>query len=132
MTVGEKIKNKRLELGWSQDELAKRCGYKSRSSINKIELARDLPLKKIEIMAKVLGVTPGYLMGWEEPQPQIHMDYMNEDIANTIVQLRSEGTSLKVIQEYFLLSPQRREIVMNLVHSLLLDEHPEQGHKDSL
>lgn len=131
MTVGEKIKNKRLELGWSQDELAKRCGYKSRSSINKIELARDLPLKKIEIMAKVLGVTPGYLMGWEEPQPQIHIDYMNEDIANTIVQLRSEGTSLKVIQEYFLLSPQRREIVMNLVHSLLLDEHPEQSHTDN-
>jgi transcriptional regulator with XRE-family HTH domain len=66
MTVGEKIKQRRLELNLSQDELAKKVGYKSRSSINKIELARDLPLKKVELMAKALDTTPAYLMGWED------------------------------------------------------------------
>jgi transcriptional regulator with XRE-family HTH domain len=66
MNVGEKIKQRRLELGLSQDELAKKVGYKSRSSINKIELSRDLPLKKVELMAKALDTTPGYLMGWTE------------------------------------------------------------------
>ena len=66
MTVGERIKLRRLELHLSQDELAKRVGYKSRSSINKIELARDLPLRKVELMARALETTPGYLMGWEE------------------------------------------------------------------
>lgn len=70
MTIGEKIKQKRLELNLSQDELAKKCGYKSRSSINKIELARDLPLNKIEVMAKALDVSPAYLMGWEEKRSQ--------------------------------------------------------------
>lgn len=65
MTVGERIKAKRLEIGMSQEELAFKCGYKSRSSINKIELARNLPLKKVELVAKQLGVTPAYLMGWE-------------------------------------------------------------------
>lgn len=67
MTVGERIKQRRLELNLSQEELAKKVGYKSRSSINKIELARDLPLRKVELMAKALDTTPGYLMGWEDP-----------------------------------------------------------------
>ena len=48
MTIGERIKERRIELGYTQDELAKKCGYKSRSSINKIELSRNLPLPKIE------------------------------------------------------------------------------------
>jgi transcriptional regulator with XRE-family HTH domain len=69
MTVGERIKNKRIELNMTQDELAKKVGYKSRSSIQKIEAARDLPLKKISLMALALDCSPGYLMGWEE-QPR--------------------------------------------------------------
>lgn len=74
MTVGERIKSKRVELGLSQDELAKRCGYKSRSSINKIELSRDLPLRKVVQMAKALGCSATYLMGWEEESKYSHID----------------------------------------------------------
>lgn len=66
MTVGERIKEKRLEMNLSQDELAKKVGYKSRSSIQKIECARDLPLKKVTKMASALNCTPSYLMGWED------------------------------------------------------------------
>ena len=68
MTVGERIKQKRIELNLSQDELAKKVGYKSRSSIQKIECARNLPLPKVELMARALGCTPAYLMGWEESE----------------------------------------------------------------
>ena len=129
MTVGEKIKQKRIELGWSQEELAKRCGYKSRSSINKIELARDLPLKKIEIMANVLGVTPAYLMGWEGQEKfdlGEHKDWYNEDIARKFLELKENGYALDMIRMFLQLSHPKQEIVMNLAHSLLLDEHPEQ------
>lgn len=66
MTVGERIKNRREELNYTQEDLAKRCGYKSRSSIQKIESSRDLPLNKVEKMAAALGTTPGYLMGWTD------------------------------------------------------------------
>jgi transcriptional regulator with XRE-family HTH domain len=66
MNIGQRIKQRRLELNLSQDELAKKVGYKSRSSINKIELSRDLPLKKVELMAKALETTPSYLMGWND------------------------------------------------------------------
>ena len=65
MNVGERIKQKRIEMNLTQDELAKKVGYKSRSSINKIELSRDLPLPKVEKVAKALDCSPSYLMGWE-------------------------------------------------------------------
>jgi len=73
MTVGERIKQKRIELNMSQDELAKKVGYKSRSSIQKIECARRLPLPKVEKMATALDCTPSFLMGWEEPNPEEHL-----------------------------------------------------------
>lgn len=48
-TIGSRIRNRREELGLSQDELGKRLGYKSRSSINKIELdQRSLTQSKIK------------------------------------------------------------------------------------
>lgn len=60
------IKKLREELGLSQEELAKRTGYTNRSSIAKIEKGLvDLSQTKIELFAKVLGVAPGDLMGWE-------------------------------------------------------------------
>ncbi len=71
MTIGERIKQKRLELNLSQDELAKKVGYKSRSSIQKIESARNLPITKVEKMANALDCDPGYLMGWTEDSTPI-------------------------------------------------------------
>lgn len=65
--MGERIRKARLEKGLSQAELAELLGYKSRSSINKIEVeGRDIPRSSIVKFAQVLGVTPSYLMGWED------------------------------------------------------------------
>lgn len=76
MDIGNRIKKKRLALGMSQEELAKALGYKSRSSINKIEVdGRGLPQSKIMKIAKVLGTTPSYLMGWEEEQQKVTEAY---------------------------------------------------------
>lgn len=69
-TIGEKIKEARIKKGLSQTELAEQLGYKSRSSINKIEVAgRDIPRSQIVKIAKILDVTPAYLMGWEDDKP---------------------------------------------------------------
>lgn len=66
-SIGERIKLRREALEMSQEELAKRLGYKSRSSITKIEKdGRELPQKKIADIAEVLQTTPSYIMGWEE------------------------------------------------------------------
>jgi len=66
MELNDRIRERRIALNMSQDELAQKLGYKSRSSINKIESgAHDLPLSKVEEIAACLDTTPGYLMGWE-------------------------------------------------------------------
>lgn len=67
MSIGTRIKQKREELGLSQDELAVKMGYKSRSSINKIENGtNDIPQSKVVAFAKALGTSVSYLMGWQE------------------------------------------------------------------
>ena len=71
-TIGSRIRNRREELGLSQDELGKRLGYKSRSSINKIELdQRNLTQSKIKAIAEALETTPAYIMGWDEPDQKL-------------------------------------------------------------
>ena len=94
MTIGERIKSKRLELGLTQDELAKKAGYKSRSSINKIELSRDLPLDKIEKVAKILECSPSYLMGWEDEE--IIKQNVDMDIELTNMDKRLKEYALKL------------------------------------
>lgn len=66
-TIGNNISRFRKELGMTQEDLAKLMGYKSKSTINKIELGiNDIPQSKIVQFAQVLGTTPAELMGWEE------------------------------------------------------------------
>ena len=66
-TIGSNISRFRRELGMTQEDLAKQMGYKSKSTINKIELGiNDIPQSKIVQFAQVLGTTPAELMGWEE------------------------------------------------------------------
>lgn len=75
MTIGERIKERREALGMTQQELADRLGYKSRSTINKIEMnGRNLKQSKIKAFADVLQTTPGYIMGWDNKEDYIIYD----------------------------------------------------------
>lgn len=66
MTIGERVKARRLELGLSVDEVANALG-KNRATIYRYESneIEKLPTTVLEPLANVLGVSPGYLMGWE-------------------------------------------------------------------
>jgi len=67
MILYKNIKKKRLELGMSQEELAKKVGYSSRSMIAKIEAGDiDLYQSKIEEIAIALETTSAELMGWKK------------------------------------------------------------------
>lgn len=62
-TIGDRIKFRRKELGMSQDDLARKTGYKSRSSINKIETGnQELTQPKIKLFAKALETTISYIL----------------------------------------------------------------------
>lgn len=55
----QNIKQRRIQLGMSQSELARRVGYSDKGMISKIESGRiDLPYSKIIDFARVLGTTP--------------------------------------------------------------------------
>ena len=59
---GEYVRYLRQKKGWSQEELATRCGYTSdtrKSTIHKIEAGKsDLPASKIRTLATALGISP--------------------------------------------------------------------------
>ena len=64
MKTGEKIKELREQRGMSQDDLAKAVGYKTRSSIAKIEKGESDPSqKKLVRIAEALEVRPSELLG---------------------------------------------------------------------
>lgn len=64
--INDRIKQRRLELNMSQEDLAKKTGYKTKSAISRIESGqRDLTQSQIELFSKALDTTPSYLMGWE-------------------------------------------------------------------
>lgn len=123
MTIGERIKERRIALGMTQDELAQKIGYKSRSSVNKLESARVLPSRKIEKMAAALECRPAYLMGWtDEPingpfVAAINREYganvtdferlqfndtLSDDERNLIVSYRQADKEVRRLVEYAL------------------------------
>ena len=69
MTIAERIRLKRHELQLSQTELAERADYCDKTRISKIENSgNDISMKQVKRIAKALGVSSAYLMGWETEQ----------------------------------------------------------------
>lgn len=117
MHIGDRIRIRREELKMSQDELARRLGYRSRSSITKIEKdASGLPQTKIASIAKVLLTTPSYIMGWDE-ELESNTEEMAERHAEMI-----QDEDLNEIYVYFkALDQKKRKIVKDLIRSLSED-----------
>lgn len=64
MTIADRIRNKRLELGWNQEDLAKRMGYKDKTSVSKLESSGDnISLKKISRAAEALNADVAEFLG---------------------------------------------------------------------
>lgn len=69
MTFGQRVAKIRKEKKMTQDELAKKIGYTSRSTISKIERdERDVPRPTVTVIAEALGIKPSALMGWEDEE----------------------------------------------------------------
>ena len=66
---GERVRERRQQLGMSQEELAKRLGYTSRSTINKIENGtNDVVQTKVIDFANALDTSIAYLMAWDKSE----------------------------------------------------------------
>lgn len=74
--IGKRIRSKREELGLTQEELAARLGYKSKTTIAKIENGtNDIVQSKVVDFAKALNTSVAYLMGWSESSYPNKSDY---------------------------------------------------------
>lgn len=67
MTIGERVKHRRLELGLSAEDVAEALG-KNRATVYRYESndIEKLPTTVLEPLAMVLRTTPAYLMGWTD------------------------------------------------------------------
>lgn len=67
MTTGERMKQRRKELGFSAEKVAERLGV-SPATIYRYERGdiEKVPGDSLGELAKILQTTPAYLMGWEE------------------------------------------------------------------
>lgn len=112
VNVGQNIALARKQAGLTQEELANRVGYKTKSAINKIELGvRDLPQKKIAQFAQALGVTPGHLMGWDKPGAATEQGALAAKVL-------ADPNLLQMVQNYMGLSEADQYTVRLMVASL--------------
>ena len=113
--VGNNIRKAREALGWTQEELAKRMGYKSKTTVNKVEKGvNDIPQSKIVKYARTLGVTPSVLMGWVT----VETDQKASRIAKVTNLLREDDVLLEMVETLATLSEEKRAVIRPLLATL--------------
>lgn len=101
MTIGERIKQRRIELGLSVDEVAEKLG-KNRATVYRYESndIENLPVGTLEPLATILETTPAQLMGWEDSDNHNsetdNSYYINED-AKELAQFLFENPEYRVL-----------------------------------
>ena len=92
MTVGERIKELRTQLGLSQVEFAEKINV-SKQTLYKYEnnIITNIPSDKIEAAAKVGHVSPSYLMGGDENDGLTEKD--NKDISKDVDNIMAKLTA---------------------------------------
>ena len=91
MAIGDRIRERREQIGMTQQQLADRLGYKSKSAINKIEMGiNGVAQKRIVDFAKALQTSIEYLMEMDsesDENPQHHEYYTNPETAKVAQQI---------------------------------------------
>ena len=86
MELYKNIRSRRIALKMTQQELAQKLGYKSTSTIAKIESGEnDIPQAKLVAFAEALNTTPADLMGLNNVTPVHNLP------ENTVTCTISEG-----------------------------------------
>lgn len=80
MGLKENIKNRRLELNLTLDDVSKKLSI-SKPTLQRYEsgVISNIPSDKIEKLAVILETTPSCLMGWEEKSIEIKLCLTEEE-----------------------------------------------------
>lgn len=122
MNTGDRIKQRRIELGLSADELATRIG-KSRATIYRYENGdiENMPTPILEPLAKALETTPAQLMGWELSAEDIGNVFYSNMTQGVIKQMRATFSDQAVshFETYNELNHQNKNLVDSYTEKLL-------------
>lgn len=106
------IKQRRKELGMSQEELAELVGYKGRSMVSRVEHGDvDLPTTQIKKFAEALNTTPSALMGWnveKEPLKELNIQLFASDDAFLDAKISNDKELKDAIKIYYSLPDEKR------------------------
>ena len=121
MAKGDRIKVLREKFGLTQEELAEKLGT-TKQTIFKYEtnVITNIPSDKIEKMAELFGVSPAYLMGWDEDQTSGQNEgYYFDDEAAELAQEIYEDPELRVLLKAKRdLSKDDMEVIVNMIKAL--------------
>ena len=120
MTIGDRVRARRIEKGMTQSELAQRLGYKSKSSVAHIENGRDIPRAMIVELSEILDTTPGYLMGWNDEQTR----------PETITTEPLTGDERRLLDLFRQLTPKEQGSLIGRAE-LLVEQHREAETEDA-
>ena len=113
--IGENIRKMRELNGLTQEELARRMGYKSKSTINKIESGiNDIPQSKITKFAECLNTSPAVLMGWVNEKTS----KKNDVLADIVMLLRKDDELLSMVEAIATLDPEKRQVIKPVLFAL--------------
>ena len=110
MELYERIRARRMALHMTQQELAARLGYKSTSTIAKIEAGiNDIPQSKIIAFARALATTPGALLGLGDERGAITEKNISQPLSEKNVSLADQERAL--IEKYRKLNEAGKEYI---------------------
>lgn len=110
MTVGERIKKKREELGLSQSELAQKMGYAGKSSVCRAETyGNNITTDKVRKFAKALGCTEAELVGWDEDAK------VRRQLSGIVAE-----DDIRLLTLYTKLDDNDKKIIRDMIYALLL------------
>ena len=113
MKIGDRIKQRRMELDWSQRELANKMGY-NHSTITRIETGKiDISQSRVIQFSEVLGVSIAYLMGWEEEQKK------NDIQADIILKMRTDSDFMSVVETLYKLDKDKLQSINQMLNTLI-------------
>lgn len=124
--MAQRIKQRREQLGMTQEELAELLGLQ-KSAIAKYEKGRVINIKRSTIanMAEIFHCNPSYIMGWnEETLDEIRYDLMADSEAQQekIYELMKncfDDRSIYLLQTYMCLEDQYKKLLLQYTEKLM-------------
>ena len=117
MTIGERIRNRRKQLGLSPDALAEKLNV-NRATVYRYEgdYIKKVPTTVLENLAIVLHTTPAYLMGWEEIDEETAKK--DDILTDIILQATIDDELHELIRLVSKVPPEQRSAVKSILSAL--------------